>query len=258
MPQQNNEVDKFFEGLPEAEVKEADVFEKPTEATEQVPEVVVEKPPVPRENREVRRLRAKMEEKDEMLGAMNERIIELSKGQTQRNLLPSEVPPEWIALYGNTPESQAAWKLNEKLLLNFKESATQDAISKFEAKQDQIRQEQKGFESFIDSELENLEEDFNVDLTSNAPAARKNRREFLELVEKLSPKDSEGTITGYADFASTFEIYQQNKGKEKPIETSDKQKELSARTMQKPGSSNPTPKTPTPGFFGWRHDHNIN
>lgn len=247
------EVDEFFDGLNETDNKVADIFEEPKE-----PEIKEEETPEkPRKNREHRRLEKRLDEKDEMLNALNERVIELSKDK-QTSFHSSEMPPEWIALYGTTPEAEKAWKVQESLLKSVKESATTDALERFRNEQQEERQEQKKFESFIDAELESLEDTFDTDLTSNAPAARKARREFLELVEKLSPKDEEGNVTGYADFESAFEIYKANQSKEKSPEVVSRQKELSTRSMQKPGNADSVPPKRTPGFFGWAKDLKIN
>lgn len=250
-----NEVEQFFEGLPEADNKVVDIFEEPTaEVTATGP--IGEAEPTVRKNREHRRLERKMDEKDEMLKALNERVIELSKPKAPE--ASTDMPAEWIALYGTTPESQAAWKMQQSLFNNFKESAKQEALQELQSQRDSEKAEQQKFESFIDTELETLEDTFNVDLTSNAPAARKTRREFLEMVEKLSPKDENGDISGYADFESTFEIYKTTREKEKSSDTINRQKELSSRTMTKPSSPSPAPQAPTPGFRGWMKDFGIN
>jgi len=247
------EIDKFFEGLPGEEKAPADVLDdKPEEG--QAP---AEGKPNPeegeegedntqaRKNRRERRLEQKYNETRDMNIALNERIKVLSEAkQFQQEFKPSEdVPSEWTALYGDTPEAKKAWQMNQVLINRAKEEAKAEALTEFNNIQQKAIDDQKKFESVIDTELETLEDDFDVDLTSNAPAARKARREFLELVQKLSPKDEEGNIISYADFGSTFEIYQTSK-KDKPSEITNRAKELAARNMGRAPNANAQQQVP--------------
>ncbi len=252
---QPNEVDKFFGDLPEADKKEVDIF-----APEEVPakDPVETKDDEPRKNRAHRRLEDKLKEKDDMLLALQNRVVELSTKKLDKNDTdPSEMPAEWVALYGSSPEAEQAWKVQEKLLQKHTDIAEQRAVDRIKSEQQKVQDEQKSYESFIDSQFETLEDTYDVDLTSNAPSARKMRNEFIELVQKLSPKDANGEITGYPDFESTFEIYKNNREKDKSSELQTRQKEISTRTMQKAGSPSPASKQPTPGFRGWERDYNL-
>jgi hypothetical protein len=239
-----SEIDKFFEGLPSEDRREADIFnEKPEADLAKGTEPPVEGEGSVEErkkNRRERRREDREKSKDDMLVALNDRIIELSKPKnSDKEFKPSsEVPSEWIALYGDTPEARKAWDVNLVLLNRAKQEAKEEAISEFKNEQESAAKEQKKFESFIDNSLEDLEDDFGVDLTSDAPAARKARREFLEMIQDLSPKDDAGTIIGYADFEKTFKLYQDSRKQDKNSST-DKRKELAARSMTK-GSNSPS------------------
>lgn len=230
-----NEIDKFFGDLPGEDKELQDVFnEKPTKApaegevTEDVTKSGKEDSDA-RKNRRHRRLEEQLLKERESNIALNERIKVLAEVRNQGTVsTATDVPAEWIALYGDTPEARTAWSMQERLLQERTERVKQETIAEIQAQQQEAVQAQKEFESFIDSELESLEDEHNVDLTSNSPAARKSRREFLELVQKVSPKDGNGNVTSYADFPSTFELYQSSKtGK-----TNDRQKELASKTMQ--------------------------
>lgn len=258
-----NELEKFFSDLPSEDKKPADVFDeiKPAKQEEIAPNTDGEPVPLdnePRKNREHRRLQEKFQRERESNIALNERIKLLSEvDRITKSSEPSDIPSEWVALYGDTPESQKAWKLQERLLDQHTQRAKEEALLEYEARQQQAVEEQQGFESFIDDQLENLEDTYNVDLTSDAPKARKARREFLELVQNVSPKDGDGSITGYADFNSTFELYHKTQTTERPSEVSLRQKELSSRSMQRPAQNGSQPQTTTPGFRGWMKDYNI-
>lgn len=257
-----NEIDKFFGELPSEDKKIADVFaqETPT-APAAIDGTAISNPEEGegRKNRRHRRLEEALKKERESNIALNARIQALAEVRNSpRDTESSNIPAEWVALYGNTPESQKAWQMQERLFDNRAAKIKEETLQEFEQQQVKVQQEQKQFESFIDSQLETLEDEFNVDLTSDAPKARKSRREFLEMVQSLSPKDDNGTITDYADFGSTFEVYQKT-NLEKTDETINRKKEIASRSMQRP-TNNGGEQSPTftPGFRGWMKDYNIN
>ena len=110
-------------------------------------------------------------------------------------------------------------------------------------------------ENYIDSQLEAIEDAYGVDITSETPQATKRRQEFLGLVEKLSPKGEGGIVTDYADFGTTYELYDETH-KEK-IDNS-RQKEIASRSMTRSGSAKSAERTATPGFRGWERDYGLN
>jgi hypothetical protein len=252
---QESAVDDFFKDLPSEDKKEQDIFddkkkdevkkeEKPSEEDE-APDSV--------KNRRHRRLEQQLQKERESNIALNERIKILS--ETERAIKESDgtIDPRLIRVFGPTDEGKEVARHFSEILSEVKESTRDETLREIEQKQIDEQREQKEYESFIDSELESLEDQYNLDLTSDAPAARKVRREFLELVEKLSPKDDDGTITGYADFQSTFEVYQKTK-EEKPDNS--RRKEIASRSMQSSDKSETETKV-TPGFGGWRKDYNL-
>jgi len=164
---------------------------------------------------------------------MQKELRELRELKTKAETTPApapaasttEVPVEWLQMYGDTDDTRKAWahqsSINEKLVQQAEERAYNRMKTEFENRQSQEKQ----FEQMIESNFEEIEDSFGVDLSSNTPAARKARTEFLELVQKLSPKDASGAITAYADFPSTWEIYAARQ--EKP--NANTNKTLSAR-----------------------------
>lgn len=255
-----NELEKFFEGLPKPEEPIANfgdeaVKEAPEEGEKEKDEEVQET----RKNRRHRRLEEALQRERESNIALNARIQALSEfTQKQSNPEPGEVPAEWIALYGDTPEARKSWEMEERLLARAREQAKLEIIEELEARQTKALEVQRQEEQFIDSQLEEIEEMYNLDLTSNAPAANKARREFLEMIQTLSPKNESGEIIEYADFPSTFEIYQKTRPAKKTSETVSRQKELASRSMQTPANSEEGKDSRiTPGFRGWQKDYNL-
>lgn len=252
MEKPKSEVEKFFEDLPNENKAPQDIFdEKPTEQV--APQEQKSEEDTPRKNRAYRRLEEKLQRERESNIAMAERIRMLSEQRQYESGEPTDIPADWIALYGDTPEARRAWAIQENMLKNYVSQAKQEAIEEIESRQQREVAEQKQYEQLIDNVLEDLEDEYGIDLTSNAPAARKARTEYLEMVSNLSPKDEDGTITGYADFHSTFELYQEKLQKQ----SSSRNKELAARSMHKSGQETNNAPQITPGFRGWQKDYNI-
>lgn len=250
-----NEIDKFFGDLPSEDKKVADVFEVPKDKPAEQAVVKEEggEEGESHKNRRHRRLEEQLQRERESNIALNERIRTLAEVKAAEKD-SGTLDPRLLRVFGDSDAGKQIAKDFGEILAEETERAKTKALDEFRNEQSQAYQEQKESEAFIDSQLESLEDEHNVDLTSNSPAARKARREFLEMVEKLSPKDEEGNISGYADFESTFDVYQQTLTKEQPT----RQKEIASKSMQRsaPGTPNSAP-THTPGFRGWQTDYNI-
>lgn len=259
-----NEIDKFFSGLPSEDKQPQDVFGEqktpPVANTGVVPAKGDENGDdnEPRKNRRERRLTDQLRRERESNIALNERVRVLAEiGNSGQPITNGEMPPEWIALHGNTDESKSAWAIQMKLINGLKEQAKTEAIQEFQASQAAEIEEQREFESYVDSELEAIEDEKGIDLTSNAPAARKMRREFLELVHNLSPKNESGELVGFADFGSTFDVYHKTLGQKPVDQTMIRQKEIAGKSMQENNGNASEQQTFTPGFRGWQKDYNL-
>lgn len=255
-----NEVDKLFDGLPDEAPKGESIFDeldgKP--APEQGNNTEARKPEMedePRKNRRHRRLEAQLEQEREARIRAESRAQALSESQRFTDGTDSSVDERFLRIYGDTPETRQAWKLQQDILSDYKEQAKYEALQEIEEREETIQSQTREFESYIDEELENIEDEFNIDVTSDAPAARKARREFLEMVQEASPKDENGTITGYADFPAVWEFYQLKKSKEAP--RSERQREIASRSMERSSGTQHQEKKITPGFDGWRKDYGI-
>jgi len=253
------EVDKFFEGLPSQDKKLADVFEAPK--TPEQGEKLEDKPKDDdeseiRKNRRHRRLEEQLQKERESNIALAERIKVLAEVDKTIKESDGAIDPRLIRVFGTTDEAKEIARHFTEILNETKESARKETLEEIESKQAELVKEQQNYESQIDSELEALEEEHDIDLTSNAPAARKTRKEFLELVQSLSPKDVDGSITGYADFGSTFDLYQRTK--EEAKNDNSRNKEVASKSMQRSAVGKSGEAPITPGFRGWEKDYNIN
>lgn len=254
MPPERNEVDKFFEGLPQEENQPvADIFGETQGPVAQTAETPAEGDE-PRKNRRHRRLEQQLEKEREARIAAEARAAGYADARQESQESNSQIDERLLRMYG--ADGMEAAKLHSDLLNDYATKAEERAMQRFEAQQQQSRQEEAQATEFIDAELEAIEDEYGVDVTSDAPAARKARREFLTLVEKLSPKDSEGKVTDFADFDEAWEVFQSTQ--KKPDTTSDRAKEIAGRTMENSGNTRNAPRTPTAGFDGWKTDFGLN
>lgn len=257
MQPKTNQVDEFFEKLPGEDKEQADIFdEKSKEETKEVPlkeegDVDPEQVPESIKDRRHRRLEQKLQQEREANIALNERVKTLSEMDKFTKEIGDEVIPDIAKMFDSSDLGKENALRLSKVIREERERAKEDAIRTIEEKQQQAVEEQKKYESFIDNELESLENQYNVDLTSDAPKARKARREFLEMVQELSPKDENGDITGYADFESTFNVFQKTQTEDK---TNNRREEIANRSMKRSNSGTETIKQRTSGFGGWKAD----
>lgn len=233
-----SEVDEFFKDLPSEDKQDQNIFDDKPKEEVKAPEEGDKKEENEDEgsfkNRRVRRLEEKLQAEREMSIALNERLKVLAEQQNYIKETKGEVDPRLIKAFGTTDEGKELTRLFQELLNENAEKAKAEALREIEERQNGVAEAQREEESYIDSQLEALEDLHQIDLTSNAPVAIKNRKEFLTLVEKLSPKDENGLIKEYADFGTTFEIYKANKMKSEPSRA----KELAERSMQTSANGN--------------------
>lgn len=231
-----NEVDKFFGDLPTEDKREQDIFnDKPTEKVEAPAKDSENTEDEPRKNRRHRRLEDALQRERESNIALNERIrtlaeVSAERGPERDNL---KVDDRLVRLFGEDEKGKEISRHFTQILADTEQKAKEAAVREFEERQVQSLQQQREYENLIDDQLEALEDNYNIDLTSDAPKARKARREFLEMVQSLSPKDEDGTITDYADFGSTFEVYQKTSQEKTNDESQNRRKDIASRSMQR-------------------------
>ena len=255
MPPENNEFNKFLEEVKGETPKTLeDALDITPEKVEEIPEIKDEGKDEPRKNRHHRRLEQQLAQEREARIEAETRaktILEMNVGKSS-----DEVDPLLLQLYGSEERGKEAALLHQKLLETYSQKAREEALRQFEDNQASREREVKQFESFIDSQFEGLEDEYNADFTSNAPAARKARNEMLELLERISPKDDNGNITEYADMDGVYEMWKlkSEKGKEG---VSDRQKELASRSTVKGDNAPTVAPEPTRGIWGWRKDFGL-
>lgn len=262
-PTKTNTVDQFFNDLPNEDKMTANIFD------DKRPDASPEKDGAstqagagteesePRRNRRHRRLEEQLQREREANIALNERVKVLSEVEQFAKESGGQIDPRLIKAFGTSDEGKELARIFTDLRTEDREAAKKDALMEFEQQQIQLQKEETQYETFIDTELEYLEDAYNVDLTSDSPAARKARREFIQVVQDVSPKDDQGELTGFADFDSAFQLYQKTRQESKPDLSSERRRGIASTSMQKSGQSGNSNSSPTPGFRGWMKDYKL-
>lgn len=253
MPEPIKQVDKFLEELGEIKSDSvvlddksvSELFEKPKEPskTEEVKsdEDEEDKP----KTRRYKRLEKKNEEMSQMLIEMNDRIKKLSELERYAKEHEGETDPDMVKVFGTDDNGKILTKFFSDKFKDIEENAKKNALEQIAQDNARASEQEKIESDTIDQAFDTLEEKFNVDLSGKNKASREFRNGFIDFVEQLSPKDSEGNIIEYADFNTAFETYSKISSNNKPRETSDRQKELASRGMTNSGKSVPEiPKGP--------------
>lgn len=188
----------------------------------------------PRKNRHHRRIEAKLNAEREANIHLNARLEALTEAaQFAKETGGLTVDQRLLQLYGDDENGRRAAQLTQSLLQDAAEKGEARAIERLREEQRKEAAEVKREEEFIDESLEELEEDSGVDLTSNSPEGRKNRTQFLNLVDRLSSKDGDGNIKDYADFDEVFDVFQKTRSKP----DSSRQKDIASRGQVRSGNS---------------------
>lgn len=211
--------------------QQKDVLEQPIEPIAQG-EDSPEESEMKLKNRRERRLSEKLQAEREANIALNTRLQVMSETKKFQEETGAEDPIKAIrAIYGDdTPEKRQASDIMETTLRKIHESAVEKALAKFE--------EQRGAESKaeieegnrLDEILENVEESHGIDMSLES-----DRKGFLTLLEKVSPKDRDGNIIEFADPDTVAELYLSRRER-----STNRAKELSDRSMARSGSSQPS------------------
>ena len=184
-----------------------------------------------RDNREARRAKKALQAEREANIALAARLEALSEAQKARaSAEPSEYLRQIERIYGtDSPEAKEATELLGQALENVEKRAAERALELYREEKRKEEEAVKKEEQMLDSMVEDIEDTFNVDLTSDKSAEL--RKGFFKMLEKMSPKDSEGNVIHYADLHAVWEEFQTKLQKK----TENRAKDLSARSMVNSG-----------------------
>ncbi len=239
----NDEVDKFLEETgknndpftPESE----DPFKSSVSDKKEVEEKAEDKPLPFHKDPKVQRFIEKELEK---------RIsgLKLTSSSNIVQEVKDEMDDVLARIIGNdTPEKVSAIKDLKKVLNGLEEKGAQKALTTLQKQQEDARLEEKKAMDELNQGFESIEESYSIDLTSNAPAAKKMRTDFIDFIKRISPKDEDGEVSQLPDMNEAFALFQDmNKSK-----VSSKAKDLSSRSMAR---SSDASNAPVSGDKSWK------
>jgi hypothetical protein len=215
MPNEKRELQEFFKNPGQNFVPPTENVEQPSQ--EELPEDL--------KNRHIRRLESKLQAEREASIAREARIEALSEAQKFRQEAGADELDTMVArIYGtDKPENAAATELLQKAFKGYSERARDEAISTLRQEFQAQQQEEAKEKSTVESYIEQVEDQYGVDLSSTA-AARERQQEFRDLWLRLSPKDRNGDVVEYADPFEVYEIFSQR-------QPQNRAQSLSARQM---------------------------
>lgn len=229
------ETNKFLEEL---DIKDApkDVFSEmfpkdggtPTETSEE--EKKPEDDEMKLRNRREKRLSEKLQAERESSIRLAERLATLTEAKQFKEDAGDDYLKSLDKIYGtDTPEAKTATELLKSSLRGVEDRATERALERFRAEQQEASQAVVKEEATLDSMIEDIEDENGV-ILSDAQ-----KRGFFTLLERMSPKDDEGNVINYADPEAVWDVYQS-----KTQRTDTRAKDLSARSMVSSGASKET------------------
>lgn len=228
-----SEQDKFLEEL--GIKPEENPFEKPLEV--EVPPA--EKPEEDEEklkNRRERRLHERLERRGEEAHQATEEALKWKKIAESKEVRETAEKPDYIKrierIYGtNSPEAKEATELLAESLKAVEENAVKLAEERILGHLEEERSSEsravKEEEGNLDRMMDEIEDDYGADFSN--PDVRIG---FLTLLERVSPKDSDGNIIEYADPDTTWEMFERTRER-----SANRAKELADRSMTRSGSS---------------------
>jgi len=180
-----------------------------------------------RNRREKRLLEKNQQLREEAIAAIA-RAQALDESRTTREAEPAEYLKRIERIYGNqTPEGREATELLKEALEGVKQSVKQEWLEEQESYKGNERQAVRQEEDNLDSILEKVEDEYGINMDSDA-----NRRGYLTLLERVSPKDRDGNIIEYADEDTVAELFISTREK-----SNSRAKELASRSMSRGGQS---------------------
>lgn len=151
-----------------------------------------------------------------------------------------EVSDVLVRLIGNdTPEKVQMVKEFKNILEKGTQRAKAEALAEIEARERAEIEADKQAEEELENAFDNIEETYDVDLTSNNPLAVKTRQEFVSFVERIAPKDRNGNVVDYPDMTSAWETFSEMK---KATSTPSRAKELASRGMARSAEASSKPQ----------------
>lgn len=150
------------------------------------------------------------------------------------------LPSSFVELVGNdTPEKVKVLKDLSTYFFTLKGEARSEFLSEMKAQEQKKVEADKHAQEELDTYFDEIEETYDVDLSSNSASAKQMRTQFVDYVRKIAPKDENGEVAAFPDLVASFEEFQERN--KRPSAT--RAKELASRGMTRSSDTNSTVPT---------------
>lgn len=146
---------------------------------------------------------------------LEKQIAELQAAQSSlqaNSQKEEEIPKEWVDLYGDSPESKAAYQASLRVFRGEIERANAEQEQARLAAEKERQETINSIEQSFDTQMDALEEQLGRKLTE------KQKEGIMGVVEKYSPRnpDDPEYYDGYISIESAYEIYNSTNSKTDP------------------------------------------
>ena len=239
-----NEVDEFLGDLKETEndpfksetVDPLALPEKEEKKEEEVEEKPEEKLPFHKDPKVQKFIEKEIEKR---MSSVEPRVIEREVTSEKQDDPLTDVLTRIIG--NDTPEKISAIKDFEKALHSREERVREEALREIDNRVDEEKQAEAQALNELQEGFENIQDTFGVDITSNKPQAVATRKEFIDFVKRVAPKDDDGQVVEFPDLEETFQLFQDIQKSKQP--TSNRAKELAARSTARSSDASVTPQS---------------
>lgn len=132
---------------------------------------------------------------------LEERLQELESNRQESTPEETEMPSEWVELYGNNDVAKRAWAVQQRREDEIAERAISQAVERLRAQQDEEVNAIAENEETIDNNLLELQDKLGKRLTS------KQEEDILTIVDEFSPVGNDGKYITVFPFDKAYEIY---------------------------------------------------
>lgn len=222
-----NELEEFLKDVHDDSTP-VDLLEQPLMETQvEEPEKETEAPKNRSERRSAaRRWERELEERQRELDLREARQQAVAEYQAKQ--APTEVPDEWLQMFGDKPETRQAWALQQKLDEQKFNRLRDEIKAETLREQEEVRQQERQAEQELEEIFDSIEETHNIDLSSSTPAAKKARTEYLEALAAVSHKNAQGEVDVFGDPNTAYELWELKRSKQ-ASPAIQRQKDLASR-----------------------------
>ena len=132
---------------------------------------------------------------------LEERLQELENNRQESTPEDTEMPSEWVELYGNNEVAKRAWAVQQRREDEIAERAISQAVERLRKQQEDEINAVAENEETIDNNLFELQERIGKKLSS------KQEEEILTIVDEFSPVGDDGKYITVFPFDKAYEIY---------------------------------------------------